>query len=82
VRKEAWDHYEDHHYDYSEYYEDRWKYAVGASLTAATYRSLTCTPTTVIVGSVTYYQCGSTWYQRGYSGGSTTYVVINAPSGY
>jgi cysteinyl-tRNA synthetase len=51
-------------------------------LTAAAFRSLTCTPTTVIVGSVSYYQCGPTWYQRAYSGGSTTYVVINAPAGY
>jgi hypothetical protein len=74
--------YQEHHHGYSEFYEDRWKYAVGASLTAATFRTLSCTPTTVIVGGVSYYQCGSTWYNRGYSGGSTTYVVINAPPGY
>jgi hypothetical protein len=81
VRHEYQEHYENHH-GYSEFYEDRWKYAVGASLTAATFRSLTCTPTTVIVGGVSYYQCGPTWYQRAYSGTSMTYVVINAPSGY
>jgi hypothetical protein len=81
VRHEVQKHYENHH-DYSEFYEDRWKYAVGASLTAATFRALTCTPSTVIVGGVSYYQCGPTWYQRAYSGGSTTYVIINAPSGY
>jgi len=80
-RNEAWEHHDSHH-GYSEFYEDRWKYAVGASLTAATFRSLTCTPTTLIVNGVGYYQCGPTWYQRAYSGGSTTYVVINAPSGY
>ena len=27
----------------------------------------------------TYQQCGSTWYQPQMSGGSTTYVVVNAP---
>jgi len=74
--------YYEHHGGYSEFYEDRWKYALGASLTAATFRALTCTPTTVIVGGVSYYQCGSSWYNRAYSGGSTTYVVINAPPGY
>ena len=81
ARSEYQEHYE-HHHDYSEFYEDRWKYAVGASLTAASFRALTCTPSTVIVGGVSYYQCGSSWYQRGYSGGSTTYVIINAPAGY
>lgn len=35
--------------------------------------------TTVMVNGVTYQQCGSTWYQPQFSGGSTTYVVINAP---
>jgi hypothetical protein len=83
ARNEIREHHEDHHgYGYSEFYEDRWKYAVGASLTAMAFRSLTCTPTITIVGGVSYYQCGPTWYQRAYSGGSTTYVVINAPSGY
>jgi hypothetical protein len=28
---------------------------------------------------LTYYQCGSTWYQPSYSGGSVTYVVVNSP---
>jgi hypothetical protein len=48
----------------------------------ATFHSLSCRTTTVVVTGVSYYQCGSSWYQRGYSGGSTTYVVINAPPGY
>ncbi len=34
---------------------------------------------TVMVNGITYQQCGSTWYQPQFSGGSTTYVVINPP---
>jgi hypothetical protein len=33
----------------------------------------------VIVNGMAYQQCGSTWYQPQFSGGSTTYVVINPP---
>jgi hypothetical protein len=35
-----------------------------------------------VVNGVTYYSCGPTWYKRGYSGGSVTYIVVNAPAGY
>jgi hypothetical protein len=35
--------------------------------------------TVAVVNGVTYQQCGSTWYQPQFSGGSTTYVVINPP---
>lgn len=57
-------------------------YAVGTMINAATYSSLSCTPTTVVVGGVTYSQCGSAWYQPTYSGGDVTYVVVNPPPGY
>lgn len=33
----------------------------------------------VIVNGIAYQQCGSTWYQPQFSGGNTSYVVINAP---
>jgi hypothetical protein len=33
----------------------------------------------VMVGGISYQQCGSTWYQPQFSGGNTTYVVVNAP---
>jgi hypothetical protein len=74
--------YHEYWHDRNEYYEDRWKYAVGMSLTRRTFESLSCSSTTVVAGGVTYYNCGSTWYQRSYGGGSVTYVVVNAPSGY
>ncbi len=31
------------------------------------------------VNGISYQQCGSTWYQPQFSGGDTTYVVVNAP---
>ena len=34
---------------------------------------------TVIVTGLSYYQCGSTWYQPQFSGTTTTYIVVNAP---
>ena len=79
-RQDAWDEYGYH--SHSEWYEDRWKYAMGAALTVATFRALSCQTTTVVVGNVTYTQCASTWYQRSYTAGSTTYIVVNAPAGY
>jgi len=33
----------------------------------------------VVVGNVTYQQCGSTWYQPRYAGSQVTYVVVNPP---
>jgi hypothetical protein len=36
-----------------------------------------CAP--VIVGNVSYQQCGSTWYRPAYSGTTVSYTVVNAP---
>ncbi len=81
-RQDVHSEYHEYWHDRNEFYEDRWKYAVGASLTRRTFESLACSSTTVVAGGVTYYNCGSTWYQRSYGGGSVTYVVVTAPSGY
>lgn len=35
--------------------------------------------TTIVSNNVSYRQCGNTWYEPRYSGGSTSYVVVNAP---
>jgi hypothetical protein len=43
---------------------------------------LPCTPTMVSVNDVTYYQCGTSWYSRGYVGGSVTYIVVDQPPKY
>src|SRR5882757_6537247 len=42
-------------------------------------RSLPPSCSSVMVGSVSYQQCGSTWYQPRYSGSEVTYVVVNPP---
>jgi hypothetical protein len=63
-----------------EWYEDRWKRRVGARLTYATYRSLTCSSTVVVVDGVAYHRCGPNWYRRYAHGGSVTYVVVVSPN--
>ena len=44
--------------------------------------ALPCTPSVHAVDGVTYYQCGSTWYNQTYSGGGVTYITVQAPPGY
>ncbi len=63
-----------------EWYEDRWRRRVGASLTLATFRSLSCSTTIVVVGNVAYHRCGTDYYRRYVHGGSVTYVVVVAPN--
>ena len=56
--------------------------AVGAAAAAPPYWTIPCAPTTVVVGSTTYYQCGSAWYVRVYSGGDVAYTMVSPPAGY
>jgi len=35
--------------------------------------------TTVVANGVTYQNCGGSYYQPQFSGGNTTYVVVNQP---
>ncbi len=65
-----------------EYWEDRRRYAIGATLAVATFQALACQPTTVIVNGVVYYSCGSGWYTRRVYTGTVTYVVVTTPAGY
>ena len=37
--------------------------------------------TATIINGVTYYQCGSAWYQPAYQGTQVTYIVVHAPAG-
>ena len=74
-RNEYWD-------DRNEFYEDRRDFVLGATLSASTFSTMSCTSTTVVVGGVTYYECGTAWYNRRYAGGHVTYVVVSAPAGY
>jgi hypothetical protein len=73
---------EERHEDHHEWHEDRWKRRAGAALTISAFRALSCTTSTIVAGSVTYYSCGGTWYQRANQGGDVVYIVVTAPAGY
>ena len=85
------DNWHDHEYD-DDYDEgDLAKAAavgvvVGAAAQAAydvpAYWTLSCVPTTVVVNGTTYYQCGTAWYVRIYSGGEVAYTMTSPPPGY
>ncbi len=57
--------------------------AASSTSTSTTYIiNLPCTTTAVVVDGVSYYNCSSTWYQRGYSGSQVVYIAVDAPPGY
>ncbi len=41
-----------------------------------------CTMTTVPVADMTYYRCGPNWFQKAYTGGQVSFVVVAPPPGY
>ena len=54
--------------------------AVAASAAQPTYvTTLPCTTKAVVVNGATYYDCGGTWYTRGYSGGTVVYTETAPP---
>lgn len=53
--------------------------AVGSTMTAAAFNAQKASCRTLVVNGVSYYQCGSTWYQPSYQGSRVTYVVVNPP---
>jgi hypothetical protein len=56
--------------------------AGSAANSAAAAGGLPCTPTTAVVKGVTYYQCGSTWYNQVYGSGGVVYMPVSPPPGY
>src|SRR5690349_8402085 len=58
-------------------------FAAGAAVTSAAIGSVVYSlpPScgTVVVGGVSYQQCGSTWYEPQFSGTSVNYVVVQEP---
>jgi uncharacterized membrane protein YdbT with pleckstrin-like domain len=52
---------------------------IGSTMTAAAFSAQASSCTTVIAHGVTYYQCGSTWYQPTTQGSQVTYIVVNPP---
>ena len=94
AREDRQDYY-NNNYDRYEYNDD-WEWgdnveypfaaataiAVGTALTVSAFNSLTCTPTIVSVGGVSYYQCGPNWYNQAYQNGDVVYMSVAAPAGY
>jgi len=52
---------------------------VTAAIVGSRVNTLPPNCTTVIANGVTYQQCGGSYYQPQFSGGTTTYVVVNQP---
>ncbi len=44
--------------------------------------TLPCHPKEVKVNGVTYFNCGSDWYQRTYAGSEITFIPVSPPPGY
>jgi len=77
-----WGYYDEDGYDEYEYAGTAAAVVVDAAVTAPPSWTLPCTPTAVVIGATTYYQCGSTWYIQAYSGGEVVYTIVNPPAGY
>jgi hypothetical protein len=56
--------------------------AASASSSTTYVATLPCTAAAVVVNGISYYNCSSAWYQRGYSGSQVTYIAVAAPPGY
>jgi hypothetical protein len=56
--------------------------AVSASSSTTYVTTLPCTATAVVVNDISYYNCSSAWYQRGYAGSQVIYIAVAAPPGY
>lgn len=75
----------DHHWDND--WDDHWHpiaTGVAVGMTAAVIGSIVnSVPSTgcvtTIVNGISYYQCGSTWYQPTYAGTTVQYIVVNPP---
>ena len=86
ARREDWqdyahDHDDEHVHGY--YGAPYYAYSTGVAAVAVPEDwTLPCTPNVVVVGATTYYQCGSAWYIRAYSGGEVIYTMANPPVGY
>jgi hypothetical protein len=53
--------------------------AVTSAALGSTVYALPGSCVTTFRGDLTYFQCGSVWYQPLYAGSGVTYVVVNPP---
>jgi hypothetical protein len=63
-----------------ERHEDRFRRHRARHITRAAFRGLSCHSTVVVVGSVSYYSCGGTYYERVYQGSEVVYIVVTDPT--
>ena len=87
IEDEHDDYWDDHRYGhgYGYGYGSSTVIVVGGAAAAAgtTYRTtLPCRTSAVVVNGVSYYNCSSTWYQRGYAGDQVSYIAVDSPAGY
>jgi uncharacterized membrane protein len=98
MQEDRQDFIEDEHHDWDDHYYHHDDVAVGfvvgatvgvatgvavASTTSVTtITALPCAGTAMIVNGVAYYQCGTTWYNRGYQGDTVVYIISSPPPGY
>lgn len=76
----------DHDYDWDDRYHPVARAAATTAAVATTaaimgsyYRSLPPNCVTVVRVGISYYQCGSVWYQPTYRGSTVEYLVVTAP---
>jgi hypothetical protein len=53
--------------------------AITAAAVGSVAYSVPPTCVTTVIGDVSYYQCGNTWYQPRYAGTNVEYVVVTSP---
>jgi hypothetical protein len=74
-REERYDRVDDYYDDRRDWYEDRWR--AGAYLSIAAWNRMSCPYTTVVIDSITYYECYDVRYERVYRGTEITYIIVN-----
>jgi hypothetical protein len=52
---------------------------IGSALTAAQFNTVSSSCSSLTINGLTYYRCGSTWYQPAYKGDQVTFIVVTAP---
>ncbi len=93
AREDRQDYYDDNYrHGHGHYYHDDndWAraFAAGAIVAAGTavavsaFQSTDCPSSQTMVGDIAYYQCGSTWYTKGYQSGDVVYIAAAPPPGY
>jgi hypothetical protein len=68
--------------DRRDFREDRVRRHRARHITYAVFRNLNCRTTVIVYSGISYYSCGSSYYERVYQGGSVVYVIVTPPPGY